>query len=177
MPAVRLPRRTFSDDWYHGGGRQFIEVALTFAQWAEFISTLNVGEGIPCTVNYFNGVTMPYITPMESKTDEFTAEMREDLAEALASMEEALTEAKTKKQREAIEKAIRTLKSGTPFVAKQFEEHVEERLTKAKTEAEAYFGMMVHRAGITALGGEPPALIERDAAPLEIEAGAEATTQ
>lgn len=162
--------RHLSNDWFHGNGAQYIEVAMTFAQWVDFISTPNMGEGVPCTVQWTReDGQKPYITLMETKTDEFNAEMQKDLSESIAFMEEALAQAKTKAQREPIQRAIQTLKSGAPFVAKQFEEHVEDKLSKARIEAEAYVSNMVHRAGIKSLGGEPTPLLERDEAPLEIE--------
>lgn len=162
--------RHLSNDWYHGHGQQYIEVALTFAQWVDFISTPNMGEGVACTVQWTReDGNLPYITLTETKTDEYNAEMRQRLTESLTAMEEALAQAKTKAQRAPIEHAIRQLKDGAPFVAKQFEEHVEEKLAKARVEAEAYVSTMIHRAGIKSLGGDPVPAIERDAAPLEIE--------
>lgn len=161
--------RHVSSDWIHGDREEYIEVELSEAQWATFISTLNVGEGVPCTLNHIRGEQMPYITPTETKVDEFNAEMRKDLDKTISLMEEALTEAKTRKQRETIEAAIRTMKSSVPFVATQFSEHVETKLEKAKIEAEAYMTRAFMRAGIETLGGTPMPVIERDAAPLEIE--------
>jgi hypothetical protein len=42
--------RSLSRDWA-SGGEEYIEVALSEAQWASFVSTLNSGTGIQCTLN------------------------------------------------------------------------------------------------------------------------------
>jgi hypothetical protein len=136
--------------------QELIEVAISEAQWATFVSTMNVGHGVPCTLEYIAGEGyVPGIIPDTKRREQFNAEIQQDLDESIAFMEEALTQAKTKAQREPIERAISRLRSGLPFVAEQFDEHAEEMVEKAKTEVEAYLTSAIQRAGLAALGAPP----------------------
>lgn len=140
---------------YHFGREEYIEVALSEAQWATFVSTLNVGEGVPCTLERLAGQRIPAIEPIDDRRTQFNEEIAQDLNESIALMEEALAQAKTKAQREPIERAISRLRSGLPFVAGQFDEHAEKTLEKVKIEAEAYLTRAIMRAGLDALGAPP----------------------
>ena len=60
--------RSDSGDRYYGSTRgDLIEVQLSAAQFAEAITTMNVGLGVPCTIAYVNGeqVEEPPTTPSE----------------------------------------------------------------------------------------------------------------
>lgn len=150
--------RGISNDWIHGDREEYIEVALSEAQWATFISTLNVGEGVPCTLEHLAMERVPAIEPIDDRRAQFNAEVESDLAESVALMREALAQAKTKAQREPIERAIARLNSSLPYVAEQFDEHAEKTLEKVKIEAEAYLTRAVTRAGLEALGA--PRILE-----------------
>src|SRR4051812_19636627 len=46
-------RRDLSHDWIHADSRRsLVEVELSEAQWAGFVSTLNVGDGVACTIRH-----------------------------------------------------------------------------------------------------------------------------
>jgi hypothetical protein len=52
--------RAYSKNRYFG--RQLLaEVDMTPNQFSELITTMNVGEGIPVTIRYFNGEDIPHI--------------------------------------------------------------------------------------------------------------------
>lgn len=51
-------RRDHSQDWI-GADREIAEFELSEAQWASFVSSMNVGDGVPCTLRYIEGETMP----------------------------------------------------------------------------------------------------------------------
>lgn len=148
-----LTRGLASDSVF--AGKQIIEVALSEAQWATFVSTMNVGHGVPCTLERERGALVPGIIQDTNRRDQFNAEIRQDLDESIAFMEEALAQAKTKAQREPIERAISRLRSGLPWVAKQFDEHAEKTVERAKIEVAAYVTQTIQRAGLEALGAPP----------------------
>jgi hypothetical protein len=59
----RLLRSDLSYDHYMAEG-QIIEVELSEAQWATFVSAANVGDGVPCTINWVVGEGfLPELTP------------------------------------------------------------------------------------------------------------------
>lgn len=52
--------RDLSRDWPHAT-REIVEVTLSEAQWATFVSSLNMGEGTQCTLAHVMGERKPPI--------------------------------------------------------------------------------------------------------------------
>jgi hypothetical protein len=151
-------RRDLSNDWIFGG-QELIEVALSEAQWATFISTLNHGDGVPCTLNWLPDGLVPGIEPDLDRRAQFRGEVSEHIVDALASIDEVLASpGLRKKDKEALERAKRQMQGNLNFIVEQFDEHAEKTLEKAKIEVEAYLTGAVQRAGLKALGAEPPVL-------------------
>ena len=78
-------QRDLSRDWYHAG-KQIIEVALSESQWATMVSSLNMGEGVPCTIESLHGKLVPAITPRD-ETDEFKNDMRQGVQKPLRALQ------------------------------------------------------------------------------------------
>src|SRR5271168_1748539 len=59
--------RHLSQHWIHGG-RQIISIWLSEIQWAHFLSSMNQGEGSPCTLKHIEGkrITPPVPASPES---------------------------------------------------------------------------------------------------------------
>jgi hypothetical protein len=160
--------RDLSSDWYHGTG-QLLEVSLSEAQWATFVSAMNIGDGVPCTLERIGGQSIPGIPDPVSRADQFSEEMKrttqrsvdrlKELSKAVEGM--GLPKRKTVEIAEAIAGAIQDLHSSVPFVAKRFDEHVEEGIEAAKSEIHGYMVGAMTRAGIGALAqSEPPLVLE-----------------
>jgi hypothetical protein len=153
-----VSERSLHRDWVHSaGGPAIVEVSLSEAQWATMISTPNVGEGVPCTIERINGERMPDIVPYgETRRAELNAEIKqtiEDLDTRLADLEAKAT---TKKMKFDIG-IIRThLRSNIPFVAESFDKHADKVIEQMKIEVAAYMTGAIARAGIKALSAEPP---------------------
>lgn len=156
-------RRDLSRDWIHGE-EELIEVAMTEAQWAQFVSSLNMGDGVPCTMTYRAGDhpdrplpsgSIPGPTLPDNKVDQFHDEMLERMEKAIKKLN-ALKEAPgiNAKRKKEIELILQELDSNMGFVADQFSEHMEHYVSKAKTEVEAYMMAAIHRAGLSALLGK-----------------------
>ena len=153
-------QRSLSNDWHMADMTPYIEVDLSEAQWATFVSSLNVGQGVPCTARYIAGDVVPGLPDPESRKDQFAKEARETCAESLARIKElcAMIEATglSKKAKEELQKqaqrAASSMTSSLPFVMDQFGEHMEAVTEKAKIEINAYATSTVMRAGIAALG-------------------------
>lgn len=155
--------RDLSNDWHFERG-EIAEVWLSEAQWAGFISRMNMGGGTPCTLNRLQGAgDIPGLPPPPRKHDQFMAEtaktlesVKERLSE-LRSMVEASSLSKTKKDEflKKIEQAGYGVGSNLGFVAKQFGEHMENVTDAAKTEIEAHLMGFVTKTGLAAIMGEP----------------------
>lgn len=159
--------RNLSNDWYYGKN-EIVEIALSEAQWATFVSSLNMGHGVPCTLEWiqFTG-PVPGLEDVRGSVDDFKKEMRGALAGAVdridatvARIEELGSGLSAKRRGEMLE-AMRMLRqdlvSDLPFVAEQFGEHIEDRTEHAKLEVNAYITSALMRAGVASLGeGEAP---------------------
>lgn len=159
--AIRIQHaalsRGLSKDWVHSTGEPMIvELLVSEAQWATFVSTLNMGEGVPCTLSRLNGREVPGIESATDRVDQFSEEVSDTLKDALTALEELRDSAPTKKLREKAENAIMQLKSNLPFVARQFDKHAEKTVERAKIEVSAYVTGAIQRAGLHALGAEAP---------------------
>jgi hypothetical protein len=153
-----------------------IEVEMSPVQWAEAITHMNCGRGTPVTIRHVGMKRMPDCPDTNARAkieDEFTADMRKlskDFAEnskrvyELLQKKTALTVAEKAEISGTLDKIQNMLGSTVPFVHSQFNEAVEDTVTQAKGEIEAFYTQAIMNAGKAALGigGEQP-----DAAILE----------
>lgn len=153
--------RRLNTDWYHAK-EQLIEVRFSQTQFAELLTTMNCGNGVPCTLEYVYGKQMPPCPEVNKKREiqnEFRDRMKElgaRLSKITASADALAANSKpTKADRESLRKEIGRLvteiTSNLPFVAECFAETVEETVTQAKGEIDAAFTNAVHRMGMEAL--------------------------
>lgn len=158
-------RREMSRDWVFPR-KQVIEVAMSESQWATFVSSFNT-SGIPCTQMWTREQGMvPRLPEPETRTKMFKREVEDDLLEALAALDDLTaaiedgTSGISKKKQEALFAKVRLarnkLTSSIPFVADQFDEHMEEGIEKAKVEIHSYANQLFQRAGVEALAGQSP---------------------
>lgn len=152
--------RTLSNDWFHAR-EEYIEVGLSEAQWATFLSSPNT-SGVPCTLTHRNGARLPAIARPRERTAQFRDEMAANLADARTALTELREkiEGGSKSKRELLDllaKAERELEPrNLQFVADQFGEHMEQTVERAKVEVAAYVQGAVTRAGLSALRGDLP---------------------
>lgn len=159
--------RSLSNDW-HFPKEELIEVRLTEAQWATFVSSMNVGSGVPCTLTRVNGQSVPGF-PLRVEDDEFRSELNGKTDGLIALVDAAIKKindeasglSKVKRDRLVAELSglRRTLSSSLPFIVHQHGEYMERTVEKAKIEVNAYVTSAITRAGLQALSeGEPPLL-------------------
>lgn len=150
--------RNLSSDWHYGDHQPMIEVALSEAQWATFVSSPNMA-GVPCTLQSFDKKQVPQLPPPADRAAQFSAEMKRDAADTVKACKELddliATLGLPKGKAEQLLAKSRTIAakvtSSMPFVADQFEEHMENVIEKGKAELHGYFGGVLQRAGLHAL--------------------------
>lgn len=148
-------RRTLSNDWYNSRN-EIVEVALSEAQWATFVSSLNMGDGIPCTIESRDGVTQPGLPRPTPRSRQFSTEAAQTLAKAKEHLQAAAKTIKaakiTVKLRDelmsSLEQAAMSIGCNLKFVADQFDEHLERGIQAAKMEVGAYVQQTLIRAGL-----------------------------
>lgn len=159
--------RDLSHDWHHEK-EEYIEVAMSEAQWATLVSSLN-SQGVPCTLTYLMGETIDRLPEPTNRINQFGSELSKHLGDAVQQLTEAielvnmlgLSKAKTQALLVLLSKAQADIKSNAQFVEESFNEHMENQVEKAKCGANAYLYHAVQRAGLDALalGVEAPEIV------------------
>lgn len=160
--TVRLSKaqrkRDLNRDWLHGG-KQIIEVAMSEAQWASFVSSMNVGSGVPCTL-LANGLEDVPGMPYEPRLQESMDEVRGAADAALEEVKKAFEAVKAKPTKANIRSMEIVLQNATPnveFVAKSLTEHAENVAQKMRADVEAFVVTKAQQLGLDPadIGGMP----------------------
>lgn len=160
--------RGLSRDWHFARG-EVASVNLSEAQWATFVSSFGLGNGVPCTIDSIAGKHVPEF-PLRDEGQEFKAEADSKLAESVQALDAAiaavtentigLTKTKAAALLEPLKRARMQIAQNLPFVAQQFGEHMEARVEKAKVEVNAYMTATLVHAGLEKLTSDAPLLLE-----------------
>lgn len=161
--------RSLSRDWPFPR-KEIVEVYLSEAQWASFVSSLNIGSGVQCTISHLNGEGVPEIPSLPDRREQFSSEVNAKMEDAKKSITEIIQKidglkisekAKTELKRE-LSMVSGRITNSVDFVAKSFSEHMEEQTEKAKCEVNAYIAGTLQRSGLEALqNGTPISLLEK----------------
>jgi hypothetical protein len=138
--------------WYHGNAA-IVDVELSEAQWASFVSSMNMGQGVPCTIRYMNA-SEP-ITPPGIVDKTWRAKVDADIVDTVKRDLEKLQIVKNKidalvKKRRGINKgdlaeiqtlllqAVEYAPGHYKFAAESVTKHVEDVVTAAKAEVASF---------------------------------------
>jgi hypothetical protein len=145
----------------HGIDDEIVEVAMSAAQWAEMITCMNVGLGIPCTLRYVRGRRMEDVPDTHSDpTDRILREFQEELKKApkdaykaqeklLALIESAgLSGKKTAELAAAARAVAPRFEANVPFILKEFSEAAEKSVAAVKSEIDASLSLMAMNLGL-----------------------------
>ena len=162
-----IERRDFQRSWYMDGER-FIEVEMSAAQFAEAITTLNVGCGVPVTVRYVKGDEYDKDNrrfrenpPEINFKDRAQSELKSEMMELGERIEELSKDAKEVLERKGTtikagekEKLLRDLmflvqeiRSNIPFAHECFQKSVEHTVVEAKSEVDSCMTAMREKLG------------------------------
>lgn len=169
-------KRDLNRDWVHGGAKTLIEVEMSEAQWASFVSSMNT-SGVPCTIRAtetdWKIPGLPYDPRLAHSMTEVKQAAHKSfgrIQEAMVAYEKALADkAPAKVRNEALRDlhfAIQNTEPNLSFAAESLTEHAENVVQKARADVEA----MVY-AEATALGlttGESRGLLELPMMPGEV---------
>lgn len=152
--------RHLNTDRYYNAGREYIEVEMSYSQFAEAMVSMNQGEGIPCTLKYLNGKKIDTPTFDNKRLEfenEFSDKMKEignKLKQLTEEAEDILENKKTvnKGDRNQILGQIKSLhqevNSNIPFFFTMFNEQMDKTVTEAKGEIEAFTQNKVNTLGM-----------------------------
>ena len=142
--------RSLNKNYYYGRKKLFV-VDMSMSQYAELISSMNCGDGIPVTIRELNGKMVedwPYVNETKIHYDAFKKEYKELNAKALDLVETLTERFKStkplgKKEKEEILSTLRQfqydLDENNDFRDTQFRRHMEKVTADAKAEVESFF--------------------------------------
>lgn len=148
---------------------ELVKVCLSQHQWAEFVSSLGVGQGVPCTLSRVGGEMMPAVPEAglrETFEDEVKAKVA-GLADKVSRFRERVSAIMDKPrlvkadrdELRGLASAIETeIGSNLPFLQAQFEEAMDKTVGVAKAEVLAHVDTVVRMVGLENLqrqGGLP----------------------
>lgn len=148
--------RSLSRDDYHANHRPMITVALSEAQWATFVSSLNIGMGVPCTLQDLGGKDVPQLPNPTHRREQFRSEFAQTMQDARDKVNATIAMIRemkiSEKQKNALISQLHSVNaeigSNLDFVAEQFEAHMENVVETAKSEVHGYVAGVVNRAGV-----------------------------
>lgn len=152
-------------DRYYPHGRSAIEVEFSAAQFAEFVTTMNVGFGVPCTVRRFNGEIIKTPPSLEAEAVKqrkvFGDKMRasvEGLKKHARELRDYLSNSNIPKKHwdpltKPIQQMLDEVGVNSEFWMELFEEATEKVVKEAKSEVDAFVTSAIHRAGLEHLQG------------------------
>lgn len=170
--------RNLSNDWIHSENMPIVEVEMSHAQFAEFISGTGRGRGTPATLRIAPprgsdvGV-MPGIEKPETKHETFRREIQEmakkrleKMSENVRALGEMINSGKVgMKDLRALHKELERHVDQTPgsigFVVEQAEEALEKATSDAMIQVEAFIGAAAQRIGFESLGQMAKALEDK----------------
>ena len=141
--------RCLNNDHYFGKG-VIAEVEMSYSQFAEAITAMNVGDGVPCTIRFTEKDGYVKNRPFVSKQEQFEQEFAGHLSDIKQEASKTIDEVKEifdkksigKGDKEQILKKLEHLATqigvNTEFVYQQFNEQMDKTVMEAKGEVEAF---------------------------------------
>ncbi|CAE7860177.1 unnamed protein product [Symbiodinium microadriaticum] len=146
--------RDLNEDRYYGK-EQLVEVELSPSQFAQFITSMNIGDGVPCTLRRVAGKGMEPC-PEVNERETFEKEFKEKIAELTVKMDEIVAQVKEVFEKKNVNKGDRAkvlhdlqmlmqeLQLNLPFVQSQFNEAMDKTVREAKGEFEAFMAQRMN---------------------------------
>lgn len=159
-------QRDLTTDRYYNRGLPLIKVRMSSGQFAEMITSMNIGSGVCCTIERLIGEKVPELPNQESRK-EFVHRKFEDRMKMFADrIRENQRKAKEIVKKKTLSKQdiqdlthqlewlTQEVESNIPFFAKCFQETMDEVVFEAKTEVENAIQHKVNMLGLNALHAE-----------------------
>ena len=142
-------RRDLQRDWLHAE-KEIVEIQMSEAQWASFVSTMNTGSGVPCTLRRHDGMPLPgveYEPRLKQSMDETRGAAERafaEVAEAFAAYEEKKNAANLR----TLKYAIQNAPANVAFASESLAGHAEHVVQRARADIEAMVTSKAAQLGI-----------------------------
>lgn len=142
-------QRRLNHDYLHRE-QEFVEVEMSEAQWASFVSSMNIGSGVACTIRRRESDVVPGV-PYEPRLGESMDEVRSAAEKAFEHVKEAFdayAEKKNAANLRNLKYAIENAPSNVAFAGTSLNEHVENVVQRARADVEAMVIAKAQQLGI-----------------------------
>lgn len=149
---------------YTHAGNIVAEVYLSEAQWVGFVSRMNIGDGVPCTLSFYrdgNGYQPPGLPPQEKIADrlgsraEIAGKELDDhvtfVHAELMAMIDTLPVRKAKDMRAVLDRLVGHLNSNAKFYGEQLVEAKEKLVQESITEISNAIDSRIMALGLNSL--------------------------
>lgn len=165
--------RHLHEDWYYGHGL-IAKVEMSYSQFAECITAMNVGDGVPCTIRYTDkDGHIPAIAENTSKREQFRNEFSDSILKAMEQVQDQINKIQksladkknfgVNDRKEMISKLQQVkynIGSNLDFCVEQFDEQMDKTTLEAKGEIEAFCQNKINSIAQAALAENTEAFIE-----------------
>ncbi len=163
IKTATLLRGDTGDRLYGPIHGDLIEVDFSSAQFAELLTTMNIGMGVACTLHSYNNKAIPRPPDIDSQTENLRAEFKDrareftkEILKETESVETLLNKPTLNKADRAkilcvLQRVSQELGQNMPFFVEMYQEATEKVATAAKAEIEGFMVGAVRQAGLAAL--------------------------
>jgi hypothetical protein len=156
-------RHSLGRDWYHAE-KKIIEIDMSNIQFADLITNMNIGDGVPCTLRMINGKRLESPPAVENEAEAVRINFGNDLEKLKGDLIGLQNKAKqilgqsgtiNKASKEELLSLVSTIcqevTSNLPFVLESFQEAVEKTTSVAKSEIVAFASNIATMTGVQQL--------------------------
>lgn len=141
--------RHLHSEWYHKK-KNIVKIQLSHSQFSEMVSSMNCGDGVPCTIIRRDGHDRIERPPMLNRVDQFKQEFTNELKDIANRMNDCIEQMEklknktgaTKKEKEAILSELKMVRqdidANLPFVEKSFVRCMNSAVDDAKRNIEGH---------------------------------------
>jgi len=155
--------RDLSRDWYFASRLPVVAIRMTAGQFSEMITSMNYGQGIPCTIEMIDGKPVEKLPEQESRKEFVHRKFKERMKEFAKTLREKQDKAKEIVKKKTLSKKdidelsfhlewlTQEVASNIPFFAQCFQETMDEVVLEAKIEVENAIQHKINVLGLQAL--------------------------
>lgn len=155
--------RSLHTDWYFQNGREYIEVEMSYAQFAEAITSMNMGSGVPVTLKHLNQEEIPspefnnkrelYETELKDKMEKINTSIRKltDESHDILTNKKSINKGDRQIILSQIDALSREIQNNIPFMMKTFNEQMDKTVHESKSEIEAFTQNKINQLGLSKL--------------------------
>lgn len=155
--------RDLGKDWIMGD-KTLVEICLSANQFADLLTNANIGDGVPCTIEYVAGKGIieykpqkPKVEIIKEERDELAEKTVSDLESSIAMVKELIANKKLSKTvgEELLSKMRAAYSSlvgnSKEFFKKQAKQEINDMVTEAKRQVQSYVDNKIYSIGLKML--------------------------